>query len=111
MPFKDTEAKRAYQAEWQRNKRAENPGVQSKLNRQHLQEWLARYKVEQGCVDCGYNEHPDALEFDHVRGEKVANVANLVNRGMPAILEEIAKCEVRCANCHAIITAERRRSK
>jgi hypothetical protein len=47
------------------------------------------------------------LEFDHVRGVKVRNISEMV-RGKFSwrrILEEIEKCEVRCANCHRRKTA------
>lgn len=62
--------------------------------------WLEAFKLARGCIDCGYNKHPAALQFDHVHGKK--------KRGMsfPGIcktmLVELSKCEVRCANCHAI---------
>lgn len=70
--------------------------------------WVDALKLERGCVDCGYDAHVAALNFDHLPGEeKVANVASMMSRGREAIEAEIAKCEVRCANCHAIITAER----
>jgi hypothetical protein len=47
------------------------------------------------------------LEFDHVRGEKVDKISSIINRGWDALLTEIDKCEVRCANCHAVATANR----
>lgn len=55
------------------------------------------------CVDCGY-EDSRALEFDHVpeRGVKVANVAEMV--GLRIFWDEVAKCDLVCANCHAIRT-------
>jgi len=72
---------------------------------------IAMIKLESGCVDCGYNEDPDALEFDHVRGTKVRSVAGTGLVGsINQALNEIEKCEVRCSNCHSIVTAERRRS-
>lgn len=61
-----------------------------------------------GCIDCGYNAHPAALDFDHTDG-KTANISEL--RSMKRVMEEIERhsCVVRCANCHRIKTAERRR--
>ncbi|MFL5733498.1 MAG: hypothetical protein ACJ78Q_09880 [Chloroflexia bacterium] len=49
------------------------------------------------------------LEFDHVSGEKKGNISELALRygSWETILAEIAKCEVRCANCHRRITAKR----
>jgi hypothetical protein len=55
------------------------------------------------CVDCGESDI-EVLEFDHVRGEKRCEVSTLL--GSPRRLrEEIAKCDVRCGNCHRRKTA------
>jgi hypothetical protein len=72
--------------------------------------YIDRLKVETGCSDCGYNANPVALQFDHLPGnEKVADIARLawLKRSMSSLLAEIAKCEVVCANCHAIRTFNR----
>ena len=69
---------------------------------------LARYKQMRGCVDCGYKAHSAALEFDHVVGEKSRTVASLMYHSWEKIKEEISKCDVVCANCHAIRTEDRR---
>lgn len=72
---------------------------------------IARYKRMKGCVDCGYRVHPDALEFDHKPGTKGAKtVASMMYSGWDAIKTEIAKCQIRCANCHAIQTFARKRA-
>jgi Zn finger protein HypA/HybF involved in hydrogenase expression len=64
-----------------------------------------RIKLERGCVDCGYRGHPSALHFDHRDpGLKSFAVARGLRRGLESILKEIDKCDVRCANCHAIRT-------
>ena len=65
---------------------------------------LQEIKLESGCVDCGYKENPTALEFDHVRGEKTFTISKNPSLAWERIEEEIAKCEVRCANCHRIRT-------
>lgn len=62
-------------------------------------------KVERGCVDCGYRAHPAALDFDHLDpAQKTWSIATNWSRRWERLLEEIAKCEVRCRNCHAIRT-------
>jgi hypothetical protein len=51
------------------------------------------------------------MDFDHREGElKTDNVANLVAspHSMKKLLEEIAKCDLVCANCHRIRTHARR---
>lgn len=73
-------------------------------------EYVNRYKVEHGCVDCGYNTHPAALDFDHCPGSvKVRDIKSGQQLGWVALLAEIEKCQVVCANCHRIRTAERRK--
>src|SRR5574341_1978236 len=69
---------------------------------------IATIKIDRGCIDCGYNENPAALDFDHVRGEKLAGIGQLRGTEISVLMAEIDKCEVRCANCHRISTAERK---
>lgn len=78
--------------------------------RPYLKEFVNRYKLLVGCVDCGYKKNPYALQFDHIKGTKFKEISRLVAEvySIKLIKEEIRKCEVRCANCHAIITQERR---
>lgn len=61
-----------------------------------------------GCVDCG-NHDIRVLDFDHVRDVKIASIARMVSNevGLDTLRAEIAKCEVRCRNCHAIATLTR----
>jgi hypothetical protein len=59
-------------------------------------------------VDCS-ETNLIVLEFDHNDGvDKVKGVGYMVGNGYSwaAILKEMTKCEVRCANCHRIRTAE-----
>ncbi|ROR67261.1 hypothetical protein [Agrococcus jenensis] len=82
----------------------------SKARRQQaLDAIMVRFSA--GCVDCGSSDIR-VLEFDHVRGTKVASVSSMVRRGraLSIIQAEIAKCDVRCRNCHAIVTIKRRGS-
>jgi hypothetical protein len=65
-------------------------------------------KLERGCADCGYNTHAAALHFDHLPGfDKLFGIGNSGNRTWESILQEIDKCDVVCANCHAIRTYTR----
>ena len=72
-------------------------------------EWVALFKMILGCADCGYREHPAALDFDHRPGTtKVRDIKQGQQLGWEALKAEIAKCDVVCANCHRIRTVERR---
>ncbi len=52
------------------------------------------------CVDCGLLDLL-LLEFDHI-GDKRGNVIAMARRGcaLKTLQNEIARCQVRCANCH-----------
>ena len=72
-------------------------------NQAVILEWLSSHP----CVDCG-NDDIRVLEFDHLpEHKKLNNVSNLINNSTEVLVAEIAKCEVRCANCHKIKTYER----
>lgn len=65
-----------------------------------------RYLRNHPCVDCGETDIV-LLEFDHVEGEKVMDLSSMVaRRSWRVISDEIAKCDVRCVNCHRRRTAE-----
>ena len=68
-------------------------------------------KMAAGCIDCGYAAHAEALQFDHIDNNKKASVSNLIRSDYSwvTIMTEINKCEIRCANCHAVKTSQRKR--
>jgi hypothetical protein len=68
--------------------------------------FLVEYFASHPCADCGESD-PVVLEFDHL-GDKAFNIAKgLRDRSWEALVEEIAKCDVVCANCHRRRTAVR----
>jgi hypothetical protein len=73
-------------------------------------ERVLAYLLTHPCVDCGETD-PLVLDFDHVRGQKVRDVSQLVAGGYSwrTIEAEIAKCDVRCANDHRRATSRRRK--
>lgn len=76
--------------------------------RQAARELVAAHLAAHPCVDCGETD-PIVLEFDHVRAKR-RDVSVMVAAGYPCatIEAEIAKCQVRCGNCHRRKTHERR---
>lgn len=54
------------------------------------------------CVDCGVQLPPEVMELDHVRGDKSFGLTYTALRWktVDEVRREIAKCEVRCPNCH-----------
>ena len=73
------------------------------LQRVYLLAWL-----ERGCQDCAVAD-VRTLEFDHVpeRGRKRFKLTAHLYKPWKSFYEEVAKCDVVCANCHAIRTYER----
>lgn len=61
------------------------------------------------CQDCGYSYPHYVMDFDHVRGEKLLNIgqASQKNLAPKRIIDEIAKCDIVCSNCHRERTAQR----
>ncbi len=94
---------RAYAREWQRRNR-ERTRTYTRVRARKLRAFATRWKLAAGCANCGFSKHPAALDFDHV-GEKKFTVGNAPS--LRRLVQEIAKCVVRCANCHRIATHER----
>lgn len=108
MAFKSKEAQAAYHRGWyKKNKKRRIELVKAHVSK--LSNRIREYKLTQGCVECGYKDHFAALDFDHVRGEKLYNVSSMpsITGSWRLILEEIAKCDVVCSNCHRIRTFNR----
>ena len=78
-----------------------------RCSRQHLDREVEEYLRLHPCVDCGESD-PLVLDFDHRDGvDKLGTIAFLRARGQrDELFGEIAKCEVRCSNCHQRRTAK-----
>lgn len=55
------------------------------------------------CKDCGNND-ARVLEFDHVRERRNnrPTIAAMLGGSWSALVQELEKCEIVCANCHKI---------
>jgi hypothetical protein len=77
------------------------------VRREVLHRRLHEFLVVHPCVDCGEDD-PLVLELDHRDDvEKLHNLSKMWYNGYSwkKIEDEIAKCDVRCANCHRRRTA------
>jgi hypothetical protein len=115
-----TPARRAASRRW----RAKNPGQSLKwrtANPERARELDAQTRAaraarvrsrldalkDKACADCGVKYPPCVMEFDHVRGVKRYCIGTKTI-GRPDLGDEIAKCELRCANCHRLRHARER---
>lgn len=74
-----------------------------------FRQFVADYLKFHPCVDCNESDIV-VLDFDHVSGEKEFSIATFLSSssgGLGKLKREIAKCEIRCANCHRRQTAIR----
>ena len=76
--------------------------------RETAKEYVFNYLLTHPCVECG-ESNPVVLEFHHLSGKDKA-IAELTHAGVSIakIQEELAKCQVLCANCHRKLTASER---
>lgn len=76
----------------------------AKLRRAEFKTYLRGAK-DKPCVDCGIKLPPECMDLDHVRGDKVfsfSKVFKTISPSKEAIDAEVAKCDVRCPNCHRL---------
>lgn len=77
-------------------------------NQREFAVWRRSLKEGKPCSDCDVVFHFAAMQWDHREGEeKHFDVAN----GRPSkarVLAEIEKCDLVCANCHAVRTYTRK---
>lgn len=98
--------------ELDREARLAKMAVRRSVARGAARQWVAEYLRTHECVDCGTSDLR-CLEFDHRQDEvKRWEISRMVGGAynVEAIAGEVAKCDVRCTNCHRRVTEERRNS-
>ena len=83
--------------------------VKSKEGRVRYLEWYSALK-DGPCADCGNCYPYYVMQWDHLPGEeKEFTVGDMASRKLSKerLLKEIEKCELVCANCHAMRTFNR----
>ena len=76
-----------------------------KKQREKKYEFVIDFLKKNPCIDCG-ESNPIVLEFDHKQNKNM-NISELIkDSSLEKLINEIEKCEVRCANCHRKRTAK-----
>jgi hypothetical protein len=93
--------------QYKRNFMAKNPRYLGPTR----QAYVDRYneiKATTPCKDCDTKYQACCMHFDHL-GDKIDNVSRMVGQCKPwsEIEAEMKKCELVCANCHALRTWSR----
>lgn len=99
------ECRSSYMKKWYE----ENSELQKSRSKASKKYWFKIYRdrivdylKHHPCIDCG-NDDIEVLEFDHrIPEDKKFNLGECLRSGYgwTIIEKEIAKCDVRCANCH-----------
>lgn len=91
MPYKDYEKQKEFQRKW-------------KLQRTEK----LRLLKDAPCTDCKQKFPTVCMQWDHLgKQTKFKNLSRMTQYKFERCLEEIEKCELVCANCHAIRTYNR----
>lgn len=101
-----------WQGERKIGRRCENasvrriPGAQ-KIRREINTIMINRHKVEHGCKRCGYNENPSLLHlYSGNPNKKEPKIEKLLRLTSKELFQELAMCEVFCANCRSFANYE-----
>lgn len=100
MPYKDPAKQKAAQQMWyERNKETILEKIKS--HKRKITAFVLQYKLENSiCADCGISYPPHILDFDHLRDKKFQIGRGSKSQSLEAIINEMSKCEIVCANCH-----------
>lgn len=115
MAYKDLteeqkQRRRDYYREYHKRPHRKEPArrkavVDQKRRRDKIRLLLLEAK-NKPCTDCGIVLPPEVMDFDHVRGKKLINIAHATRAkgylSWAKMKEEIAKCDIRCPNCHRL---------
>lgn len=100
LACKREQATRAYAADPRK--------VQDRVARKYVEQRAFMDGLKDGpCKDCGQKFEPCQMDFDHVSGDKVSDLARMFHWARGKILTEVAKCDLVCANCHRDRTQKR----
>lgn len=97
MSYRNNTKQKEYQKQWSHEKK------------QAVLKYIRLLKA-QPCKDCNVSYSHWVMEFDHVRGLKKFTIGKSGMVPRKILDEEIAKCDIVCANCHNDRTWKRAQS-
>ena len=84
--------------------------INKKAHNKRTKKFIKRVKLYLGCLTCGYKKSSDALQFDHLDiTTKVREISRMSACSFTVLKNEMRKCRVLCANCHAEHTETQRK--
>lgn len=108
---KDRPLGRAYVCKACKRAEAQTPEFRAKNRAKNLARYARAREVfyvlkDRPCMDCGGSFPHYVMEFDHPNREiKTANISQMAMAGVtPKLLEELAKTDLVCSNCHKVRT-------
>ena len=74
----------------------------NRRRRRELKDYVNKIKSSTPCKDCGRSYPYYVMDFDHLHSkiDLIGKFVSSINKS--ALLRELKKCEVVCANCHRI---------
>lgn len=94
-----------YQGYYSENK--ERYAKNSRTHRRRMREKIRSYK-DKPCTDCGVQYPYYVMQFDHLDGDDKLGAIGRMSWSYVKLEQEVAKCDVVCANCHAVRTWQRK---
>jgi hypothetical protein len=92
----------------QNDRKSGSSYCRSCFNEYCIKRWINKKKMAieylgGSCKRCGYNEHYAAMQFHHIDPKEKSFMWNKLRlKSEKKIKTELDKCELLCANCHAI---------
>jgi hypothetical protein len=82
-----------------------------RTNKDTLVDRYIQRRKRNRCTDCKRRYPYYVMTFDHVpgRGTKLFGLSKVRNHTMQEVIDELKKCDLVCANCHAKRTHRRRK--
>jgi len=96
---------------WKKSEAGRRSRRKHKIGKRLRQKEYLDTLKDKPCVDCGLRFPPECMDFDHLPGQEKVLALSLARKNGwsdDKLRQETEKCEIVCANCHRIRTANRK---